>query len=105
MKEIGLQPSDTGENGGKETGQKVSHYILDGGKFDKSFAKLEATGLKLKWESKGGKVTVRTARAKGESKLKYSCVNCGLNSWAKPDAKLLCGVCSNEGELVDMVAE
>jgi predicted SprT family Zn-dependent metalloprotease len=28
MKEIGLQPSTTGERGGKETGQSVTHYIL-----------------------------------------------------------------------------
>jgi hypothetical protein len=28
MKEIGLRPSTTGEPGGKETGQSVTHYIL-----------------------------------------------------------------------------
>jgi predicted SprT family Zn-dependent metalloprotease len=27
MREIGLQPSSTGEPGGKETGQSMSHYI------------------------------------------------------------------------------
>ena len=30
MKEIGLQPTATGEPGGKETGQHVTHYIIPG---------------------------------------------------------------------------
>ena len=33
MKEIGLQPSTTGEPGGKETGQSVTHYIIPGGPY------------------------------------------------------------------------
>jgi hypothetical protein len=48
MKEIGLYPSDTGEPGGNETGQKVSHYITPDGPFVQAFAKLEATGFKLR---------------------------------------------------------
>ncbi len=31
MKEIGLQPTTTGEPGGKETGQSVTHYIMPQG--------------------------------------------------------------------------
>ena len=31
MKEIGLYPSNTGEEGGKETGQQMTHYIIVGG--------------------------------------------------------------------------
>ena len=33
MREIGLIPSDTGEPGGKETGQRVTHYPEEGGAF------------------------------------------------------------------------
>ena len=102
MKRIGLYPSSTGKKDGKETGQSVGHYILVGGLYDLAFAQLEKQGLKLKWESHG-KAPIRAA--KKESKLKYTCVGCGQNTWAKPDAKLLCGSCSSEdGGLVDMVA-
>ena len=90
MKRIGLYPSATGKPGGKETGQKVSHYILDGGLYAIAYAKLESQGLKLTWESLS-KAVVRAA--KKESKLKYTCTNCGQNSWAKPGAVLICGVC------------
>jgi SprT-like family len=51
MKEIGLQASDTGHVGGKETGQSVSHYIIPGGLYAKSYAKLQAKGLQLHWQS------------------------------------------------------
>ena len=37
MQEIGLIPSDTGEPGGRRTGQSVSHYIDPDGRFIKAF--------------------------------------------------------------------
>jgi predicted SprT family Zn-dependent metalloprotease len=43
MKEIGLHPSSTGEPGGKETGQSVTHYIIAGGPYAKTYAKLKVT--------------------------------------------------------------
>jgi hypothetical protein len=102
MKDVGLYPSDTAQPDGKETGQKVSHYIIEGGVFSLAWAKLAKTGIKLSWESKG-KAIVRTAKA--ESKVKYTCPNCEANAWAKPEANLLCGACSSEdGGLVDMIA-
>lgn len=38
MKAIGLYPSTTGEQGGKETGQSVTHYIIEGGSYDEAYA-------------------------------------------------------------------
>jgi hypothetical protein len=40
-----LQPSGTGQVGGKETGQSVSHYIIPGGAYAKAYAKLQTKGL------------------------------------------------------------
>src|SRR6266481_9364061 len=51
MREIGLQPSSTGEPGGKETGQSVSHFIIPGGRYAKAYAKLAASGFQLHWQS------------------------------------------------------
>jgi len=51
MKEIGLQPSTTGEPACKETGQSVTHYIIKGGANGAAFKKLAATGFKLHWQS------------------------------------------------------
>jgi hypothetical protein len=51
MREIGLQPSSTGEEGGKETGQSVSHYIITGGRYTQTYATLASTGFALHWQS------------------------------------------------------
>jgi predicted SprT family Zn-dependent metalloprotease len=51
MKKIGLQASDTGHVGGKEIGQSVSHYIIPGGAYAKTYATLQAKGLQLHWQS------------------------------------------------------
>jgi hypothetical protein len=51
MKAVGLQPSSTGAVGGRETGQRVTHYIVPGGPFTKAFTKLAASGWKLNLQS------------------------------------------------------
>lgn len=104
MKEIGLQPSTTGEPGGKETGDKVTHYMIPGGPYAKAYAKLKAKGFQLHWQSApAGK----DAKAKKASKTKFTCPDCGQNAWAKPDALLICGVCFEDSasEICLMLAE
>ena len=44
MRSVGLMPSNTGAVGGKQTGQQMTHYIIDGGPYDLAFSRLEATG-------------------------------------------------------------
>jgi SprT-like family len=44
MESIGLMPSHTGQPGGKRTGQSMSHYIIDGGPFDRACAELLKPG-------------------------------------------------------------
>jgi hypothetical protein len=48
MESIGLIPSDTGETGGKRTGQRMTHYIVDGGVFQKVFNALPKE-IALSW--------------------------------------------------------
>jgi hypothetical protein len=49
MKAIGLIPSDTGKEGGKETGDAVSHYIEPGGRFARTVEQLLASGFEITW--------------------------------------------------------
>lgn len=49
MKNIGLYPSNTGKFGGKETGQQMSHYIIQGGPFDLACDELLSHEFKLSW--------------------------------------------------------
>jgi imidazolonepropionase-like amidohydrolase len=89
MKQIGLHPSTTGEPGGKEAGQSVTHCIIPGGPYAKAYAKLKANGLQLHWQSAP---EGKQAKAKKASKTKFTCPECGQNAWGKPDTLLICGV-------------
>jgi len=95
MREIGLQPSSTGEEGGKGTGQSMSHYIVPDGRYAKAYAKLAAQGFALHWQSIPA---TEQARRKKSSKTKFTCPKCGQNAWAKPGALLICGECYDNGQ-------
>jgi SprT-like family len=89
MKLVGLQPSNSGAVGGKETGQQMSHYVITGGLFAEAFAKLAATGWKLNLQS-----AHRSGDKKGpNSKTKFTCTACGQNAWGKPDLAIMCEPC------------
>ena len=90
MKAIGLQPSNTGAVGGKQTGQQMTHYVISGGPFQRAFQKLAATGWRLNLESahrpgpEGGR---------GKDKDTFTCAVCGQNVWGKPDTGAVCLPC------------
>ena len=99
MREIGLIPSDTGQPGGKDTGQKVSHYIADGGRFAGACTAYLATGAAILYSDRAGdEDATKTRRKKAASKTKYTCPACGINAWAKPEIKLVCGECDEAME-------
>lgn len=98
MKAIGLKPTDTGDEDGKETGESVTQLIIEDGAFARAVAKLAAKGFALTWtenpdagdaaEKQGGG---KRRRKKSGVRQKFTCPVCALNAWAKPDAKLACG--------------
>lgn len=90
MKEVGLYPTATGEPGGKETGQSVTHYIIPGRAYAAAYTKLAATGFALNWQSHPFS---EDRKKKAASKTKYTCDSCGTNAWAKPGTALICGGC------------
>jgi len=101
MEEIGLMPSDTGEPGGKRTGQKMSQYVLPGGPFDLACQALLESGWRLDWHAAPDISQVpdnheNAAKAIkiNDSKSKFTCPECEQNAWAKPSARLVCGWCN-----------
>jgi hypothetical protein len=91
MKGVGLQPSSTGEPGGKETGQKVSHYIITGGRFDVACGALLARGFELRWAD----ITRERERPEVvERPVSYVCPACGLKAKSKPDVRIACVDCA-----------
>jgi predicted SprT family Zn-dependent metalloprotease len=98
MKQVGLHPSATAQPGGKETGQKCSHYIIRGGKFDVACAALLKSGCDISYVEIGR--DEKEAKRKNETKSKYSCPICGLNVWGQADITVLCGECDEPVEMV-----
>jgi predicted SprT family Zn-dependent metalloprotease len=101
MKAVGLVPSDTGAPGGNETGQRVSHYIAPGGAFAYACAALVADGFAVPYVELWGEAEKTTRKTKAASKTKYTCPECDLNAWAKPDVHLRCGDCETAMEAQD----
>ena len=93
MREIGLIPSHTGRAGGRETGQRMTHFIKRGGPFERVANKLIAKGFTLAYVERRSNAERKVAVAKRQSKTRYSCESCDLNAWAKPGANLMCGTC------------
>ncbi len=96
MLRVGLTPTDTGMEGGKMTGRKVTHMIDEGGPFECAMAELMPFDIPY----------FTQPRAPGEkkkdlSKVKHTCPGCGFKAWAKQGANLVCGDCNEqlEGEV------
>lgn len=103
MHELGLPPSNTGKPGGKETGQRMSHFILKGGAFDQAYAAF----IKLPEGSRYSDLYIERyndaekeekAKKKSASKTCYTCSECNQKAWAKEGAILTCGVCDESME-------
>lgn len=106
MKAIGLQPTDTGVEGGKETGDKVHHLIISGGRFERAVSRLTGKGYGLTWTENPKIKAVSSTKAeeavqsKSGKRVRYDCPHehrdehgkaFVFKAWAKHDAKLICG--------------
>lgn len=88
MEVVGLIPSDTGEPGGKRTGQRVTHYIAPDGPFERAVGVLLFEGGTLPYVQR---TDDPVAAKKTASKTKFTCPVCHANAWGKPDLLLICG--------------
>jgi len=92
MNSIGLIPSHTGEPGGKQTGQSVTHYIQGDGPFDRSWKLLSDLGFTLDYQDRQA---IRPATPR-KLKVRYACPLCAIHVWGKPDLQILCIVCEEQ---------
>jgi predicted SprT family Zn-dependent metalloprotease len=98
MRAVGLIPSDTGAPGGREVGQKVSHYIEHGGPFARACAELMKDGFDALYVELWSEGAAAKRKKKAASKTRYTCPECQTNAWAKPNVHLVCGECDERME-------
>jgi hypothetical protein len=93
MVEIGLIPSNTGQPGGRQTGQQMDHYVDEAGAFKRALDAMPEE-IRLPWTSGGAGLGLGPApkKERPKSKIKYTCP-CGVNLWGKPELKVICGEC------------
>ena len=103
MIEVGLMPVSF-DQPGKMTGYRVSHEIIEGGQFDLDCSELLAGGFQINWHDRphlpepeddpeAGDEPTPAKPKKKKDRVKFTCQDCGLNAWAKPSARLVCGSC------------
>lgn len=88
METLGLIPSNTGVEGGAKTGQSMTHYIEDGGKFSGLIEVFFSNNARLGYADRP---IIKVAVAKAKNKVKYTCPDCRLNAWGKPGIEIMCG--------------
>lgn len=101
MISIGLQPSNTGRPGGRQTGYQMTHFIIEHGPFDILTHELIDDGFRLSWletdvpvaDLAPVKAPPSPENSDGSHRWKYTCPTCGFNAWAKPHAPVGCWRC------------
>ena len=99
MSEVGLSRRSTGKPGGKRTGDRVSHYIVAGGPFDRACQAFLAKNPGLLW---GDRPVERTGS--GGKRAKYICADreCRLAAWARPGVQFLCNEHENAVPMIEL---
>jgi hypothetical protein len=98
MMEVGLNPSDTGAPGGNIYGYSMTHFVIDGGPFDRAAGDLLGSGWRLNWEERlrfpsPGLSGTGSPADGNQTRKKFVCLKCGMAAWAKFTASLVCGTC------------
>lgn len=92
MERVGLMTSSTGAAGGKRTGQKMTHYIIDGGAFDKAFDAMDKA-LYLPFMCHGLLSDTAKKKIQKNSSVSYVCPVCGATVRGKAGLQLACVDC------------
>ena len=107
MEAIGLMPSNTGEPGGKKTGQQMMDYVIPGGLFERAARELVDGGFRPTYydrdqpkpkggagapEGDGGDEEAEPASSSGKRK-KWVCPSCAGQAWGKAGFRLKCFEC------------
>ena len=86
---VGLVPTHTGEPGGKQTGQRVTRYIEEGGSYDTNWMLLAESGFTLEYQDRYALKPIDVQKIK----VRYACPACSIHVWGKPDLHLVCADC------------
>ena len=111
MLSVGLVPSDTGQPGGRMTGQRMADYPAPDGRFTAIAERLIRDGFAVAWfdRDRAGRgnhppATVANdaenddqagtgggpAKPRPKNKIRFTCPTCNANAWGKPSLAIAC---------------
>ena len=102
MRKVGLFCSSTGEPGGKQTGDQMTHYIVLDGLFAKVFTRMPKDYLlpfKPLFDEEyfvTGTSCTSVGKPKpmnNKNKTKFTCLGCGAAAWGKYSLDINCNQC------------
>ena len=88
MIEVGLQPSQSGEKGGRETGDTMRHLIISGGEFYKAVQELVRSSGLLTWRQR--EKPAPSTSSKSGKRQKFTCPECGVIALSSHSAEIAC---------------
>lgn len=100
MEEIGLTPVNV-DNPKRKTGQRCSHDIIEGGRFDQAAKRTMANGFHIAFHSQDDRIASAIAKLKAKTKVAYVCPSCEAKVWGKPGLNVRCGECDEGMEASD----
>lgn len=110
MEELGLMPTDTGEAGGKRTGDRMTHFIIDSGPFEKACDDLLTDAFIISWldrfpvklDGMDAELSALMAEPKDKSatnrkKYSHDCLQGEvINMWGKSGLSINCNECGTD---------
>ncbi|GJE18421.1 hypothetical protein AIGOOFII_3146 [Methylobacterium marchantiae] len=103
MELLGLMPSKSGSPGGSRTGYSMSHYIIEGGRFDLACHEWLLTAPGIDWrDARIERPSAPTERGAAEppalspknTRTRFVCLTCEVKAWSRASAKLACVDCN-----------
>jgi hypothetical protein len=95
MFQLGLHPSETGEPGGRTTGQRMSQFMIPGGLFERSLQGLLDQGFEIVWAEAMNQAGLENGKGidNDNRRVPWHCPQCDQRASAKVSALLTCGRC------------
>ena len=92
MEACGLMTSNTGAAGGKRTGQNMTHYVMEGGKYEKAFEVMPKECL-IPFIADGLIGNKKVKKSTRTPAIKYVCPVCGAALKGKGGLNIKCADC------------
>ncbi len=100
---VGLMPSHTGRPGGRRTGYRMSHYVIERGPFDLACRELLIAGERINWRDAQARFSLSPGLSGASAepaparntRTRFICPLCDVKAWSRASTRLACSDCNS----------